>query len=158
MFAAYERFMAGEPLANGRYEEIGTDLGGVRQVLAEVTQGDLRARGSRDGVAGRALLWIDNAQHTWQHVVDATPVGPAGGALTVQFLPEGAYIAEWWDTARGSQARSERHTVAGDGLLTLQVGGLAGDVAVRLVRVGDAFPAQASCGDGRSICLPMLRR
>ena len=26
MFAAYERFLQGEPLSNGRYREIGTDL------------------------------------------------------------------------------------------------------------------------------------
>jgi hypothetical protein len=38
MFAAYERFMAGESLSNGNYVEIGSDLSGDRQIgLTNVT-------------------------------------------------------------------------------------------------------------------------
>lgn len=38
MFAAYERFLQGEPLANGRYVEIDSDLGGANQIALSATR------------------------------------------------------------------------------------------------------------------------
>ncbi|MHB1295243.1 MAG: outer membrane protein assembly factor BamB family protein [Anaerolineae bacterium] len=140
MFAAYERFMQGEPFANGGYEAIGTDLTDTAEVLLDTEAGALRAWGSRDALAGRALLWIDNANHTWKHVVDGATIPPAGGTLTVQELPAGAYRVAWWDTATGSISLTTTHTVASDGRLALAVSGLEGDVAVKIVRTGDLGP------------------
>ena len=68
-FAAYDRFMAGEPLIGGAYTEIGTDLEGGARIEVSGLVGHLRAWGVRDGDSRRVLLGIDNAQHTWAKAV-----------------------------------------------------------------------------------------
>ena len=132
MFAAYERFLQGEPLTNGHYREIGTDLttGTGRVLLADRT-GSLRAWGRLDPVAGKGMLWIDNANHTWWNVVQGSTILVAGARLTVQGLPAGTYSAEWWDTTAGAATRTETYTVGADGRLSFTVSNLAGDVAVK---------------------------
>ncbi|NLG51076.1 MAG: hypothetical protein GX552_13295, partial [Chloroflexi bacterium] len=132
MFAAYERFMQGEPLANGNYACIGTDLRGADQVLMANVGGNLRAWGVRDALAGRALLWIDNASHTWKSVVDGAQITPASGDLTVQGLPPGTYTVEWWDTTQGAVTRTDTREVGSNGRLGLRVDGLTTDVAVKI--------------------------
>ena len=145
MFAAYERFLQGEPLSNGRYREIGTDLStGTGQVLLANTTGSLRAWGRLDPVAGKGMLWIDNAYHTWWNVVQGCAIPAAGARLTIQGLPAGTYSAEWWDTTAGSASRTETYTVGADGRLTFTVSGLAGDVAVKFTNTGLSGLAQAS--------------
>ena len=132
MFGAYERFMQGEPLSNGRYREIGTDLAtGTGQVLLAKTTGSLRAWGRLDPIAGKGMLWIDNANHTWWNVVQGSAILVAGARLTVQGLPAGTYAAEWWDTKAGAATRTETYTVGADGRLSFTVSNLAGDVAVK---------------------------
>ena len=119
MFAAYERFMQGEPLSNGRYREIGTDLAtGVGQILLANTTGSLRAWGRLDAVAGKGMLWIDNANETWWNVVEGAAIPLAGARLTVQGLPAGTYSVEWWDTTAGTITRTETYTVGADGRLS----------------------------------------
>jgi len=132
MFAAYERFMQGEPLSNGRYRELGTDLAtGMGQVLLANTTGSLRAWGRLDPVVGKGMLWIDNANHTWWNVVQRSAIPAASARLTIQGLPTGKYSAEWWDTTAGTTSRTETYIVGADGRLTFAVSGLAGDVAVK---------------------------
>ena len=132
MFGAYERFMQGEPLSNGRYREIGTDLAtGTGQVLLADRKGSLRAWGRLDPVAGKGMLWIDNANHTWWNVVQGSAILVAGARLTVQGLPAGTYAAGWWDTTAGAATRTETYTVGADGRLSFTVSNLAGDVAVK---------------------------
>ena len=135
MFAAYERFLQGEPLANGRYVEIGSDLSGESQIALSGVSGALRAWGVRDASAGRVLLWIDNANHTWKNVVDGVAIAPASATLTIPGLPAGVYTAQWWDTRAGVVAATESYTVSGDGALTFTVADLATDKAVKFVRV-----------------------
>jgi hypothetical protein len=132
MFAAYERFLQGEPLSNGHYREIGTDLttGTGRVLLADRT-GSLRAWGRLDPVAGKGMLWIDNANHTWWNVVEGSAILAAGARITVQGLPAGTYSAEWWNTTTGAATRTETYTVGADGRLSFTVSNLAGDVAVK---------------------------
>ena len=132
MFAAYERFMQGEPLSNGRYREIGTDLtGGTGQILLADMAGSLRAWGRLDPITGKGMLWIDNANHTWWNVVQGSAILAAGARLTIQGLPAGTYSAEWWDTTAGAATRTETYTVDADGRLSFTVSNLAGDVAVK---------------------------
>jgi hypothetical protein len=133
IFAAYERFTEGEPLSNGHHHEIGTDLTGTDQVWLANTSGSLRAWGSQDTVTGRTLLWIDNANHTWWNVVNQTAIPTAGGNLTIQGLPKGSYVAEWWNTTKGSIDRSETDTVGDDGRLTFSINNLATDLAVKFI-------------------------
>jgi uncharacterized repeat protein (TIGR01451 family) len=136
MFSAYERFVQDEPFSNGLYEEIGTDLEDDRQNLLSESTGNLRAWGSRDRLNGRALLWIDNADHTWKNVVDGVVIPPASATLTIQGLPRGTYIAEWWDTRSGRVTKVEiaGYAVGSAGTLSFSIDHLEADVAVRFVR------------------------
>jgi hypothetical protein len=145
MFAAYERYMQAEPLSNGRYREIGTDLAtGAGQVLLANTTGSLRAWGRLDVTAGRGQLWIDNANHTWWSVVQGNTIPLAAARLTVQGLKEGSYSVEWWDTTAGVAIRTETYTVGVDGRLSFVVSGLEGDVAVKFANTGLSGLVQAS--------------
>jgi len=135
MYAAYDRFMQNEPISNGHYEAIGTDLDGSHQIAVAEGTGNLRAWGARDAVAGRVLLWIDNAQHTWRNVVNKVSVPPVGGTLTLHGLPAGMYKAEWWNTTTGTIVESETYTVGHGGDLTFLVHDLAADEAVKFGRV-----------------------
>jgi hypothetical protein len=131
-YAAFERFMQGVSISNGRYTAIGTDLSGAAQIsLADVT-GSLRAWGARDASAGKVLLWIDNSKHTWRNVVDQVTVPPASGTLTVQGLPKGTYTAQWWNTLDGTVALTQTYTVSDNGRLVLSVSQLATDKAIKL--------------------------
>ena len=131
MFAAYERFMQGEPLTNGKYEAIGTDLDDSRQISATSVTGSLRAWGARDIGACNVLLWIDNSQHTWRHVVDRVVIPAASATLALQGLITGTYTAEWWNTTTGATTTSKTYTVMDDHKLVFSVGPLATDVAVK---------------------------
>jgi hypothetical protein len=144
MFAAYERFMQGEPVSNGRYQEIGTDLTGTRQVLLSNTTGSLRAWGRLDATAGKGLLWIDNASDTWWNAVQGSPVAGAGASLAIQGLSAGTYAVEWWDTTAGAMSRTETRLVGGDGRLSLAVSNLTGDVAVKFRNTEAASQVQVS--------------
>ena len=106
--------------------------------------GSLRAWGQLDPVAGKGMLWIDNASHTWWNVVQGSAIPAAGARLTVQGLPAGTYFAEWWDTTAGTTTHTETYTVGADGRLTFSVSDLASDVAVKFTNIGVSGPAQAS--------------
>lgn len=148
MYAAYEAFIQDEPLSNGLYEEIGTDLQGDKQVLLANSTGNLRAWGSRDSVKGRALLWIDNADHTWKNVVDGAAIPGASATLTIQSLPPGTYTAEWWDTTGSDLTSVETTTYVVDSTasLTFSIVDLETDIAVKFVRA--ATP--------KMVCLPAI--
>jgi hypothetical protein len=137
MFAAYERFMEGEPLSNGAHVEIGTDLAGDRQITVTDPVGRLRAWGVRDNVSHRVLVWIDNAQHTWVNVVDGVTIQPASGTLTLPGLrPGNGYIAVWWDPYAPDLTElitgSESVIAQPDGTITLPIHGLERDVALKV--------------------------
>jgi len=125
-YLRYEQFLQGEPLANGRYADIGSDTGAI--VIAN-TAGTARAWGKLDATAGRGVLWIDNAGDTWKRVADGLSVAPAAASLEISGLPNGAYQATWFNTATGA-TRTTTHTVS-NGRLTLSVAALAHDVAVK---------------------------
>jgi hypothetical protein len=160
MFAAYERFMQGERLSNGRYREIGTDVtSGVGQVLLADATGNLRAWGRLDATAGKGMLWIDNANQTWWNVVQGVAIGASGARIMIQGLPQGTYAAEWWDTITGAPTRTESLAVGSDGRLTLTVTGLAGDIAVKFSNTASSGPKQATIALRRGwnlMALPLI--
>jgi len=104
----------------------------------------LRAWGRLDPVAGKGMLWIDNASHTWWNVVQGSAIPATGARLTIQGLPGGTYSAEWWDTTAGTASRSESYVVGADGRLSFTVSDLAGDVAVKFTNTKLSGLAQAS--------------
>ena len=140
MFAAYERFLQGEPLTNGRYVEIGSDLSGAHQIALSNLSGALRAWGVRDASAGRVLLWIDNANHTWKNVADGIAIAPARATLTISGLPMGVYTAQWWDTRAGAVVATESYAVSSDGVLTFTVSDLTTDKAVKFALASAPTP------------------
>ena len=91
------------------------------------TTGNLRAWGRLDASNGKAMLWIDNADHTWWNVVQGNAIPVSGAHLTIQGLPSGIYTADWWDTTSGTVTRSETYTVGADGRLGFSVSNLASD-------------------------------
>lgn len=135
MFNAYENFVEGEPLNNGNYEVIGTDQ--PHQISLSQVTGNIRAWGSRDAIAGKILLWIDNADHTWKNVVDGVTINPISATLTFTgFQPGADYILEWWDTHQPDPAlqviSSETITPETDGSIILNINSLTTDIAVKI--------------------------
>jgi hypothetical protein len=126
-YLRYEQFLQGEPLTNGHYADIGSDTGAITLTNSA---GTARAWGKFDTSTGRGLLWIDNANDTWQRVADGLNVTPATASLEISGLPNGTYQVTWFNTATGT-ASTTTHTVT-TGKLTLSVSALAHDVAVKV--------------------------
>lgn len=138
MYGAYERFMAGEAVNNGRYTVVGTDQAGTAMISSSAT--DLRATGVADKPAGRALLWIENAQHTWRNVADRVAVPSVSGVLVVPGFPAGRYELRWWETIAGAVRGVSPAVVLSDTLLSFTVVELRTDVALKVVAVEIATP------------------
>lgn len=151
MFAAYENFMRGEPLNQGSYQEIGTDLTGDQRVTLSDQISDLRAWGVRD-VKG-ALLWIDNAHHTWKGVFDGAIIPLASATITIPgFQPGAKYLVHWWDPYQYDliqQIVAIQPFVAGpDGSITIVVENLARDSALKISAVEKVYlPLVLACHD-----------
>jgi hypothetical protein len=128
-YLRYEQFLQGEPLTNGHYADIGSDTGAIAIVNSA---GTARAWGKLDAMAGRGIVWIDNANDTWKRVADGLSVTPVTASLEISGLPNGTYQATWFNTASGATSTST-HTVS-NGKLTLSVSALAHDVAVKFRR------------------------
>jgi hypothetical protein len=145
MYGNYTDYMEGEPVSNGNYNSIGTDLTGSD--LVSTTETNIRVYGMRDtasttyrgtslAASGRALLWIGNKNHTWRNVVDGVFIPAVSGQLTIPGLPQGTYNIEWWDTEEGKITGHSSVTVPGTGQLTFSVSGLETDLAVKLSNAG----------------------
>ncbi len=79
-----------------------------------------------------ALLWAQNAAHTWKNALDKMPIPPVRSAKTaIHGLPPGRYRVEWWDTERGVVTRRQSAVCAG-GALPLTLPDLPTDVAARI--------------------------
>ncbi len=132
IFAAYNNFIQSEPLNNGHYEEIGTDLSGHQQVLLSEISGTIRAWGVQDNTNMHTLLWIDNADHTWKNVVDKAFIAPGNATLILQNLTPGIYRIEIWDTYTGSVNTAYTAVVTQEGELPYRITDLSTDVALKI--------------------------
>jgi hypothetical protein len=127
IFGAWNRFMAGIPFANGRYED----------VAAIASHPDLRVLGQRDLQAGNAYAWIDNRQHTWRAVVDGDPITGVSGNVSIAMGKSNASFAvTWYDTQTGQPSYTETLLAGGDGTLTLAVSNLRTDTAAKIAFMG----------------------
>ncbi len=131
LYGAYANFLEGERISNGNYDAVGSDLDGDQALTAG---GGLRCWGIRDRAASKALLWIDNPDHTWRDVVDEAPIPAKSGQVAVPDFAPGSYTLEWWDTRAGSVTRRQPVSVGGNGILRIDVNNLATDVAVKVIR------------------------
>ncbi len=123
-FKAYRDFMDGIPLNNGRYAD----------ARATTSHPDLRAWGQADRIAGRGHLWISNRHHTWRNVVDAKPIAPVSGTITIPELRAGAYRVTWWDTYSGTATLTQTITATSAGLTLTLPTPLQSDLAVKFER------------------------
>lgn len=127
VFGAWNRFMAGIPLANGRY----------RDVAAVPSRSDLRVLGQRDTQAGQAYAWIDNANHTWRAVVDGVSIPALSGTVRIPMeRPNASFVIVWYDTSSGAQTHTETLVADEGGTLTLSLSQLATDIAVKIAPAG----------------------
>jgi hypothetical protein len=83
-----------------------------------------------------AIVWLQNGDSTWvNHARHADEIRPyPAAAYTLTAFPDGEYEVTWWETWQGAELRRERVTAA-DGLLTLQPGVVATDIAAVVRRL-----------------------
>ncbi len=128
----------------GRYQAFIADVrlnaGSWRGAQVEPSDSALRVVGQVQMEAGRAVLWIDHAAHTWKAVVNGASQQPITATLVIHDLPAGARLpVAWWDLCSGQPptcqvgvAREEMKTVDAQGRLTLTVTDLVSDIGVRI--------------------------
>jgi len=127
IFGAWNRFMDGVPLANGRYED----------VAARVSGEGLRVWGQKDTEAGKAHLWIDNRHHTWRSVVDGRAIPVVSGTVEIEMgRAHATFLVTWYDTRTGEVTRTEDLQTDEGGVLVLVVSSLATDVALQIAPAG----------------------
>lgn len=123
IFGAWNRFMAGIPFTNGRYED----------VAATTSHPDLRVLGQKDQQAGHAYMWIDNQQHTWRAVVDGQPVPAVSGTVSIAMgKPNASYTVTWYDTETGQASSTQTLSADAAGTLVLGVSNLRTDTAAKI--------------------------
>jgi hypothetical protein len=126
-YLRYEQFLLGEPLTNGRYADIGSDTGAIK---ITASAGSARAWGKLDATAGRGVIWIDNANDTWQRVASGQSVTAATASVEINGVPNGTYQVTWFNTTNGTTTATTQ--TASSAKLTLNVSALAHDVAVKI--------------------------
>ncbi|MFW6107377.1 MAG: DUF5060 domain-containing protein [bacterium] len=102
--------------------------------LAEMPVLALRCIGlkSRD----RALLWVQNTEHTWERCGrGARPRPQPPARMAIPGLARGRYRVTLWDTYAGESLRTEEVPLAG-GPLAVDLPAIETDLAVKAVRVG----------------------
>ncbi len=119
---AYQKFLQGVPLTNGRY----------RNIEAKSSNPNIIVIGQKDKQAGRAHFFVYNQQGNWFHLTSApASIVPASGTVTVTGLPDGAYHVQNWDTGTGVVRRAATLTSA-SGALVVPISALAGDTAYKI--------------------------
>lgn len=123
IYGAWNRFMAGIPLSNGRYED----------AQATATDPQLRVVGQKDIAGGRAHLWIDNSRHTWRAVVDGDDIPVVSGQIGIAMENSNRpYRVIWFDTRSGEPTSEEVVSADEQGVLILRVHALETDTAVKI--------------------------
>ena len=122
-YGNFYRFISTVPLNNGNYHD----------AQAVTSDPNLRAWGQKDLVNGKAHLWIANANHTWQNVVNKTVITPITGTVTIPgFAHNTQYSVQWWNTYSGSMVSTQIATADAAGNITLSVQNLSDDTAVKI--------------------------
>jgi hypothetical protein len=123
IYGAWNRFMAGIPLTNGRYED----------VKATTSNPDLRVLGQKDVQAGNSHIWIDNRQHTWRAVVDKKTVPAESGTVGIDMQhPDASFTVTWYSTLTGQSSSTQTLSANSAGILILNISNLTTDIAARV--------------------------
>jgi hypothetical protein len=84
--------------------------------------------------AGRAMLWVQNTEHTWFNAREGRPVPAVEPTNAVLHgFADGAWIVDTWDTRTGEVLGSSTVQVT-DGELQLRLAGIDTDLAMKLRR------------------------
>lgn len=126
LFGNWHRFMEGIPLSNGRYTNAAASSSNPR----------IRVLGQKDTVAGRAHLWLDNADHTWRAVVEGRTWSAHTATISVAMGATNArYQLAWVDTTTGRIVSHETRVTDAAGVLAFSVTNLMTDIAVKIERL-----------------------
>jgi hypothetical protein len=113
--------------------DLDVNQGGYTGLEAKVSAGgDLRIAGQKNTRKGKAYLWIQHPDHTWENVADGVSIQPVSASIRIPGFAANRFLrVEWWNTETGAYST---HYVATDpsGVLTLKVKNLSGDIAVRV--------------------------
>ena len=139
---AVQAFLAGVPLSNGRFRELGASVtNGISSIAPPV----LRLYGQKDVQDGLAFFWAQNRGSAgdntetadwWNLLNNPAAVLPVSATVSVPGLPDGAYQVEAWDTTTGQVVATQVLTTQG-GVLQVPVNTLNSDEAVKI------YPAAA---------------
>lgn len=127
IYGAWKRFMAGIPLANGRYVD-----------AAPACTGGLRAWGQKDVLDGCAHVWVDNPEHTWHRVVvqGLTPGTKTGTIAIALGHPGASFRLTEWNTDTGTAGPNFQATADGAGVVSWSVINLTTDRAYQVELLG----------------------
>jgi hypothetical protein len=92
------------------------------------------ANGSTTAGQVAAILWFKNERYTWYyHNQGLAPGEIAATRVTLQAIPDGRYVVEWWDTATGKPGATATLEARGQQLV-VDVPALSTDVAAKVRR------------------------
>lgn len=104
----------------------------------------LRVIGQAHLTGNHAVLWLQNARHTWRNLMGlsgAQPVTPQNADLFLRLSPNATYLAQYWDTYSGAFFSSQTLEANSSGDLFLPVRALTNDFAAVLTLI----PEPTSC-------------
>lgn len=129
VFLPFANFMAGIPLNNGHY----------RDARATSDNPQVRVWGQRDDTNGRAHLWIQNVEHTWEGAVAGETAAPVNATIRLDDFAPGEYQVAWWNTYRSRMPIIKTEHIIVTDLMHLQLPEpLTSDIAVKIERIQPA--------------------
>ncbi|KKS80855.1 MAG: hypothetical protein UV56_C0006G0003 [Candidatus Woesebacteria bacterium GW2011_GWC1_43_10b] len=106
--------------------------GGYVDAGATSANSGLRIVGQKNTSKGKAVLWIQNKNHTWKNVFDGTVITPISDSVNTPGLAANTdYKVEFWDTYLGT-ASVQTIKSASDGTFSIPVSNLTTDIAVKI--------------------------
>jgi hypothetical protein len=110
----------------GGYSALGT---------VNLSDSNLRAYGQKNLARDRAVIWIQNRNHTWQNVLN-NPNGtfPLSGTVTIPMNANKSYPVLYYNTFTASIVKTSTVNSNSTGSLTIDISGLSKDIALK---VGD---------------------
>lgn len=118
--------------------------GGFGELGAVWTNNLVRVIGQKSLTHGQAVLWVQNARHTWRHVMGisgAQPITPQNADVYVRLAPFATYTIERWNTYSGDVMTNYLADSSASGDLWLPIRALTNDTAYVITVIPEApFP------------------
>jgi hypothetical protein len=126
-YRTYYNFINSIPLNNGNYQD----------ALAQSTNNKLRILGQKDLKNGRAHLWIQNIDHTWESSAVGASIAPISATVKLTgFRPNQNYQLQWCDTYQVDPAKqvTRRETILSqpDGSINAKINNLISDIGLKI--------------------------